>query len=185
LKTASALKDQNNIVVDQDLSRLRRWAVLLGTAGFIFALDQLAKAWVVAHLDLGESRALLSDFLGITYTTNRGAAFSFLPQAGNVFLAIQLIFVVGALIYYPRLVGPRWLDRIGLGLVIGGAAGNALDRIRLGYVVDFVHIEIESVISNVSNFADHAIVLGVILLVMSEWWRGRKNALNDESAAND
>jgi signal peptidase II len=67
------------------------------------------------------------------------------------------------------MTGLRWVERFALGLVLGGAMGNALDRIRLGYVVDFVDIQIGSMFSNVSNFADHAIVLGAILLLIVQW----------------
>jgi signal peptidase II len=149
--------------------RRLQWAVLLGSAGIIVALDQLAKAWVMAHFSLGESRPLLGDLLAITRITNRGAAFSLLPQASDLFLLIKLVFIVGVLIYYPRMTGLRWVERFALGLVLGGAMGNALDRIRLGYVVDFVDIQIGSMFSNVSNFADHAIVLGAILLLIVQW----------------
>jgi signal peptidase II len=162
------------------------WAVLLGPAAVVFAIDQLSKAWVMANLAIGETITPipgLADFFAITRSANRGAAFSFLPQAGDLFLIIALVMIAGILIFYRRMQTSRWIERIALGLLLGGVMGNALDRIRLGYVVDFVHLQIKGVISNVSNLADHAIVLGIGILFLVQWLSSRRQTQEKAAAA--
>jgi signal peptidase II len=146
--------------------------VLLTSALTVFAIDQGAKAWVTSHLNYGETWIpipALQDFLTITRSSNKGAAFSLLPQAGDLFLLVALGMIVAILLFYRRMPEGHWLDRIALGLLLGGVAGNAMDRIRLGSVVDFVHIQLRPFISNVSNFADHAIVIGIAILFITQW----------------
>jgi signal peptidase II len=153
-----------------------RWGVLLGSAALVFAIDQITKAWVTSNLQIGETVApipAIADFFAITRSANRGAAFSLLPQAGDLFLIIALVMIVGILVFYRRMAQGRWLERIALGLLLGGVTGNALDRIRLNYVVDFVHLQIRPFISNVSNLADHAIVVGMGILFVTQWLAGR------------
>jgi signal peptidase II len=74
-----------------------------------------------------------------------------------------------------------------MGLICGGALGNVLDRLQHGFVVDFIHYQIPGVISNVSNLADHAIVLGVILIYVDSWLMDRKGkpAADAEALALD
>ncbi len=152
--------------------KLLRWLALLGSAAAVFVLDQTAKAWVTANMAPGETLApipAIADFVAITRSANRGAAFSLLPQAGDIFLIIALAMIVGIFFFYRKMPGGRWIERIALGLLLGGVASNALDRIRLGYVVDFVHLQLRPLISNVSNFGDHAIVLGIGILFITQW----------------
>jgi signal peptidase II len=151
---------------------ITRWIVLLGTAATVLSVDQVTKTFVESHLAFGEQWEpipFIADFFSITRSANTGAAFSLLPQLGDVFLIISMTMMIGILIFYQRMRGARWLERIALGLVLGGAAGNALDRIRLGYVVDFVHIQLRPIISNISNLADHAIVTGILILFVMQW----------------
>jgi signal peptidase II len=153
------------------------WLVLLGSASVVFAFDQSTKAWVTANLAFGESITpipALADFFAITRSANRGAAFSILPQAGDLFLIIALVMIVGVLLFYRRIPDGHWLERIALGLVLGGVSGNAIDRIRFGYVVDFVHLQLQPLISNVSNPADHAVVFGMIMLFLTQWFGERE-----------
>ncbi|MBO9310417.1 MAG: signal peptidase II [Chloroflexi bacterium] len=151
------------------------WAALLLPALVILALDQAAKHWIRANLALGEVLspiAPLRDVFGITFSSNTGAAFSILPQAGDLFLLIAIAMIVGILLFYRRMAGERWLARFALGLVLGGTCGNAVDRLTLGYVVDWFLVRIPNVLANVSNFADHAIVIGMGLLFLLSW-RGK------------
>jgi signal peptidase II len=155
-------------------SGVARWLLLLIPAAAIFALDQVSKAWMLNNLAMGQSIrpvAWLGDVLNFTLSANTGAAFSMLPQLGDIFLLIALAMIVGIFVFYRRLPAGHFLDRIALGLLLGGVCGNALDRLRHGFVVDFFHVTIPSVISNVSNFADHAIVLGIIVLFILQWRR--------------
>ncbi len=151
---------------------MKVWAALLLPALVVLTLDQAAKHWVRANLALGEVLspiAPLRDVFGITFSQNTGAAFSILPQAGDLFLIIAIAMIVGILLFYRRMAGERRLTRFALGLVLGGTCGNAVDRLTLGYVVDWFLVRIPNVLANVSNFADHAIVIGIGLLFLLSW----------------
>jgi len=161
-----------------------RWVVLIGAAAVVLILDQSTKALVTASLAIGETWIpipALSDFFAITRSANTGAALGILPQGGNLFLLIAAAMSIGIVIFYPRMEGRRWLERIALGILLGGALGNAVDRVRLGYVVDFVHLQLKPLISNVSNIADHAIVVAVVIMLVTQWWEGRTAAQSAHS----
>lgn len=150
----------------------RRWLELVGLVSAVLLADQLSKQMVVSTLRLGESRQpipALSPFFQITRSHNTGSAFGFLPQAGDVFLVVAVVVVVALIVFYPRIPANAWATRLATGLICGGALGNALDRLEYGYVVDFIHYQIPGVISNVSNLADHALVLGVLILFAASW----------------
>jgi signal peptidase II len=167
------------IAPPQTASLLARWLWLLLPAVAIFALDQAAKAWMLANVAMGQSITpipMLQGYLAFTLSANTGAAFSLLPQLGDVFLLIALAMIIGILIFYRRIPAGHTLERIALGLLLGGVCGNALDRLRFGYVVDFFHVTLPSVISNVSNFADHAIVVGIVVLFIIQWRRGDQDS---------
>ncbi len=158
----------------------RRWLFLVLIAGAVVLIDQLAKALIIANLYPGETITpipALSAVFRLTYSQNTGAAFGFLPQAGDLFLLMAVIICATLFIFYPRIPGNAWLTRFGVALVVGGAIGNALDRLMHGAVTDFVHLTIPGLLSNVSNLADHAIVLGVILILVDSWFvQGRQKA---------
>jgi len=163
--------------------------VLLGSALVILLIDQVSKAWVTSHLAVGETYApipAIADFVAILRSSNSGAAFSLLPQAGDLFLIVALAMIVGIIVLYPRLPAGHWWERVALGLLLGGVSGNALDRIRLNYVVDFVRLQFRPYISNVSNFADHAIVIGIVILLIVQWSDGKTKQPepDDKSEAN-
>lgn len=144
----------------------RHWLQLSVIAGSVLLADQASKALVIARLLPGQSVAVLEPVLRITYSQNRGAAFGILPVAADLFLLIAFVFVLVLLRMYPRLAAAGRHSRIACGLICGGALGNAADRLQHGLVVDFIHYQIPGVISNVSNLADHAIVLGALLLLL-------------------
>ncbi len=155
---------------------MRRWLFLVAVMGAVVAVDQVTKGWVIDSLRMGESRQpipALSQFFQITRSENRGSAFGFLPQAGDIFLVIAVVVVTAMLVFYGRLPDHANLTRLAIGLICGGALGNAIDRLQHGAVVDFIHYQIPGVISNVSNLADHAIVLGVFPIFIDSW-RGER-----------
>jgi signal peptidase II len=130
-------------------------------------LDQLSKYLVATSLPLGGA---WSPFPGdhplfqIVYTYNTGVAFGLFKDLGPVFIVIALI-VVGVIVVYARkLRNDQWLTCLALGLMLGGALGNVIDRIRLGHVIDFIDVGIGATRWYTSNLADVSIVLGVILL---------------------
>lgn len=150
----------------------RNWIMLIITVASVLLIDQITKQLVLNTLMLNDPHQpipFLAPFFQLTRSENNGAAFGFLPQAGDVFLVIAVIVVAAMFYYYPRIEPQAHLTRFAIGLICGGALGNALDRLQHGYVVDFIHYQIPRLISNVSNLADHAIVLGVILIFIDSW----------------
>ncbi|MCI0712725.1 MAG: signal peptidase II [Chloroflexi bacterium] len=149
------------------------WAILLGVALLTIILDQITKWIVVQSLDYSETWepiAALSGIFDITYTRNTGAAFGMAREFGGIFLIIA-IAVVGAILYYYRtLPEGNVLMRIALGLQMGGAVGNAVDRVTRGFVVDFFHLHGWPIF----NIADSAIVVGVVVLIITMWWYERQ-----------
>ena len=156
---------------------MRKWIILVCTLILAAALDQAAKTWALANMLLYESVQpipALAPFFQLTRSRNTGAAFGILPMAGDVFLVLALV-IVGALLWHLRsLPAAARLAPFANGLVIGGAIGNILDRLLRGHVIDFIHYQIPNLISNVSNLADHAIVLGVLLIIAESFWRDRE-----------
>jgi signal peptidase II len=146
---------------------LRRWLLLIIIVGTVLAIDQLSKWLIINTLEFHQSIPLLPPFVYLVYSANTGAAFGFLPDAGTLFLILAFVIVIYMLFTYPSITST--VTRVAMGLVVGGALGNAVDRINHGYVVDWVHLSIPNIISNVSNFADHAIVIGVITFAIQTW----------------
>lgn len=137
---------------------------LLAVAGTVILADQAVKWLIVRWLgpDADEHRMeFLGRVLAFQYVENTGAAFGVLEGQGPLLTAVAAVVVAGLLGYYLRSGRMSALLTTSLGLVAGGAAGNVIDRIRLGYVVDFVAIGIWPKF----NVADSAVTVGVILLV--------------------
>jgi signal peptidase II len=150
--------------------------VLLGVAVLVLVLDQLTKAWVFTSLPEGGWWSPLPGLwrvFRITHITNSGAAFGIFPNQGNFFIVIAVVVALAIVLYYRYLPTGNWLVRLSLGLQLGGAIGNLLDRIRYGHVVDFVDIGFWPIF----NIADLAIVSGVGILAYCLW--------RDDRAAHD
>lgn len=154
-------------------SHFLHWSLLFGIALGIILLDQLTKSLVVANLSLYERWIpidALSRFFSITYTRNTGMAFGFFQSGSLFFLALAVIASVAIIYYYRQIPTSAWLVRIALGLQLGGAVGNAIDRLFRGYVVDFIHLYYEPHFDwPIFNIADSCIVVGVLLLVVILW----------------
>lgn len=144
----------------------------------VIALDQWSKAWVVRHVTFHAARPILP-VLDLTLAYNTGAAFSFLAdQSGwQRWLLTALALVVAVLIigYLGRLQARRQgLLCAALALILGGALGNLIDRLRLGYVVDFISAHWHGHYFPAFNVADSSITIGAILLLIDLWLEGRK-----------
>ncbi|MER3457668.1 MAG: signal peptidase II [Chloroflexota bacterium] len=146
-------------------------AGLLLVAAITLLLDQATKALVVRFLSPAQTwnfSPLLARWVSITYVTNTGAAFGLFPDQGFFFIIVALVVVAVIILYYRRLPAGQWLIRLALGLQLGGALGNLLDRLRYGYVVDFVDLNFWPLKEwPVFNVADASIVLGVVLLALT------------------
>jgi signal peptidase II len=151
----------------------KRWLWVLILIALVVFIDFMSKQSVRDNLALGETREpvpLIAPYFQITLSYNTGAAFGMLPDAGNIFLIVAVVVVIGMLFFYNRIPDNGTLTRIGIGLIVGGALGNAIDRIQHGHVIDFIHYALPQLnLSNVSNLADHAIVLGVLLVLIDSW----------------
>ena len=150
---------------------MRRLASWYAWALLVVLLDQLTKYWVSASFGYGEARAY-SGFFNLVLTYNRGAAFSFLASAAGwqrgLFIAIALAAIVLISVLLARHAGER-LFCVALTLILGGAMGNVLDRIVLGYVVDFLDFHIAGWHWPAFNLADSAITVGAALLIVDSF----------------
>ena len=165
-----------SLVARRMRTKLKQWALLLACAVLVLVVDQLSKAGVVASLGLYEQWApipALESLFTFTLTHNTGGAFSILPQAGSLLKLIGFVMVAVILYYAVKLPNGEWAQRAALGILLGGALGNLVDRLRLGYVVDFLHVHGLPVF----NVADVGIVGGVGLLLLLTWWQARQAAL--------
>lgn len=137
--------------------------LLSGIALTIFVVDQVSKYLVLRNLELNASWnpiPALRPFVSITHVTNTGAAFGMFPDQSTLFVIIAILVIVGIMVYYRYLPADRFLVRASLGLQLGGAIGNLVDRLHYGHVVDFIDFKIWPVF----NVADSAIVVGVLVL---------------------
>lgn len=138
-------------------------------------IDQLSKIIVVNNLTNNKSIEVIKSFFYLTYTNNKGAAFSILTGRRILLILVALI-VIGVLIYYVRknkIEGK--VNKIALSLVIGGSIGNLIDRILRGAVVDFIDIKIFGYNFPIFNLADTFIVIGVFLLIIEMFRKEHKN----------
>lgn len=147
--------------------------ILPAVAGTILALDQLSKSWVVAHMSLGESREVaswLAPLFSLTYVTNTGIGFGLFQGMGDVLLIGVLIAIGAIFLYYRHLPSGPIPLYIALGLQMGGALGNLVDRLARGAVVDFIDLNFWPLHHwPIFNLADASIVSGVVLLLLVMW----------------
>ncbi len=143
----------------------RAWLVLL-VAGIVIALDQWTKELVRRSIPDYTSVIpipALGEYFIFEHVHNYGAAFGILQNMGNLFIIVAIVVVVGILAYVRYLPTEGWPVRLLLGLMLGGAVGNVIDRITQGYVTDFIKMGIPGVYYWPNyNIADSAIVIGVI-----------------------
>jgi signal peptidase II len=144
-------------------NRFREKIILPAVAFLILVADQISKHLVQSNLGPGQSWnpvASLTPWVSITHVTNTGAAFGLFQDQGSLFVVIAVVVVAAIILYYRHLPAGQWWIKTSLGLQLGGALGNLLDRLRLGYVVDFIDFKIWPVF----NVADSSIVIGVAIL---------------------
>ncbi len=170
-----------------------KYLILASIAGAIVTADQATKMWIHTHLQESESLPVMSNFFNLTHVHNLGAAFGFLSGSHPEFRQLFFLAIppIALLIIVMILRGVRETDRwtiAALSSVFGGAIGNYVDRLRYGYVIDFLDF---TVVYNSSanppgrfvypsfNIADIAIVCGVAVLLFLEFTRSgtRQNAV--------
>ncbi len=148
------------------LSRAQFW--LFSTALVITALDQVVKRVVVNAMEMGQSIDVVGSFVRLSRTSNTGGAFGMLRGRGNWFITVSIVAVLAIAVLSRQIVrGGRRVERLAFGLILGGALGNLIDRIRLGAVIDFLDIGGSGYRWPAFNVADSAITIGVTLLAIS------------------
>jgi signal peptidase II len=152
-----------------------RWIAFAAIALGVLVIDQASKAWVTGSLDIGEGVELLGEWLRVVHWRNSGALFGLLPQSAPIFAVVSL-GVVALIVLYHRRAGRGYLTTVALALLLGGAIGNLIDRLRFGSVVDFVDMGIGQWRFYTYNAADAAITTAILLLIamavvprLAEW----------------
>jgi signal peptidase II len=143
-------------------------------AFFVVLVDQVSKYMVMTGLDMGQSQDLvpwLAPIFRLTYVANTGVAFGLLPELSRLYAAVPAIAAVAILVYGWSLPSDQFLMRVVLGLPLGGAIGNLVDRVRQGFVVDFIDLSFWPLREwPVFNLADSSILAGVVLLGLLMLW---------------
>jgi signal peptidase II len=141
------------------------WLLFLGLALAVVAVDQLSKAWLVATVQPGESLSVVGDLVRLIHTRNSGGLFGLFRDSAAIF-AIASVGVIGLIVVYHARSRASVLLSVALGLLLGGAIGNLVDRVRFGYVIDFVDAGIGDLRFYTFNAADSAISTAIVLLIV-------------------
>ncbi len=139
-------------------------------AVLVVVMDQLSKLWIMKAFVLYQSREIIPDFFNLVYVVNTGAAFSFLADVNSpwrhyFFVGFAIIAVIGLSWLVHNLREDSIYYRMSLGLIVGGALGNLIDRIAYGHVVDFLDFYVKNYHWPAFNIADSAICVGVGLYI--------------------
>jgi signal peptidase II len=158
--------------------RRRRWASFLGLAGAVVLLDQISKTWVDSSFELasraipagepGGPTEIIGEYVRVAKTYNDGAIFGFLDASAMLMAALSVLVIIGITWYqwrYAAGLGP--LVTIGLGLLLGGAVGNLIDRVRFGHVIDFVDMGFGDTRWYAWNISDAAVFIGIVTLFIA------------------
>jgi len=142
----------------------------------VFALDRVTKAWVSENIPLGTARPVVGDYVRIVHAQNTGAAFGLLPERTTLLSVLSVLAVLAIVYYYRQIASASWLVSATLGMQLGGAFGNLLDRVTQGYVVDFVDVGVGEVRFWAFNVADSSIVVGIFVVTFALWYEERRVA---------
>jgi signal peptidase II len=149
----------------------------LALSAAVVALDQLAKFLIERHLALFESVSVLP-VLEITRLHNTGAAFSFLADEAGwqrwLFTALAIVVSIVLALWLRRIPASARVLATAVALILGGAVGNVIDRVRLGHVIDFIYAHWDRHYFPAFNVADSAICVGAGLLLLDTWLSGRR-----------
>ncbi len=157
---------------------VRNILILLAVAVFVVLADQATKHLVVTRAAEGQSWDVapwLAPIFRITFITNTGVAFGLFPGGGSFFAVVSATVVVILFVYYWQLPSDQLVMRVVLALSMGGALSNLIDRLRRGFVVDFIDLNFWPLRGwPIFNLADSSIVAGVTLLTLLMLWEERR-----------
>lgn len=152
----------------------------LAIAGGVFMIDQVTKAWAARVIRLEGDRAIIPGFLNFAYAQNPGVAFSMFDDHGETgrWALSAVALVAATLVVYFFWRTPRTDDRVlgALALLLAGIVGNVVDRLRLGFVIDFIDVQFGSWHYPTFNVADAAICIGAGLLVIDMFFSKRSQS---------
>lgn len=146
-----------------------KYIILLALTPLILVIDQLTKLYIDGSMKLYQSIPVIDGLFSITYLRNRGAAFSFLSDASwrlPFFILATIIAVIAILVAFNKLRDEQRFAAVSLTLILSGAVGNLIDRVRMGEVIDFLDVYWRSHHWPAFNVADSAICIGVGLLAL-------------------
>ncbi len=150
-----------------------RWPLFLAVAATVLILDQVTKAWLISVLPAeGQRVQVVGDLVRLVNSRNSGALFGLFQDQALLFGLVS-IGVVGLIVWYHGSAGRNRVLSVALGLLLGGALGNMVDRMRLGYVLDFVDMGLGDLRFYTFNVADSAITCSILLLLASALLPGR------------
>lgn len=150
----------------------------------VVMLDQLTKLWVrVSYIYGGEPQAVIPGFFNLVYVRNEGAAWGMLGGQQLLLVLLSVAVLILLTVYHRKLLNPTLDHRIALGLLVGGICGNLIDRVRVGWVTDFLDFYLGSYHWPSFNVADSAICVAVGIYLLSSLWHSRHPLKNpvDES----
>lgn len=152
----------------------RRWVVFGVIAAAVVIADQLSKVWIRSQLVYGDRPTeVVGNFVRFVFSQNRGGIFGLFGDSA-VILAVSSLIVIGLIVVYEWREGSHsWLLTVALGLLLGGAIGNLIDRILYGYVTDFIDVGIGDSRFYTFNVADSAISVALFLLIVVALFRER------------
>ncbi|GMA54479.1 lipoprotein signal peptidase [Alicyclobacillus contaminans] len=168
---------------------IKKWgekllAIIFLLSALVIGVDQWVKFWIVTNFEIGETQPLLNHLFSLTYVQNQGAAWNIL-EGQMTFLTLITVIAITVVTYLMfRYRKESKFLTIGLALVLAGAVGNFIDRIRLGYVVDM--IQADFIQFPIFNIADSSLVIGVILIFIYTIFEDRlKGRRHDRETGND
>ncbi|HNX53845.1 MAG TPA: signal peptidase II [Pontiellaceae bacterium] len=149
----------------------------------VVLLDQLTKLWVRGSCIYGgEPQSVIPGFFNLVYVRNEGAAWGMFGGQMPVLIILSITVLVLLAVYHRKVLNPTLDHRIALGLMVGGICGNLIDRVRVGWVTDFLDFYLGSYHWPSFNVADSAICIAVGIYLLSSFWHARhplKNAANE------
>jgi signal peptidase II len=156
---------------------MKKYRIFTFTAGISLLLDQWSKIYIDNHFELSQSKRIITNFFHLTYVRNPGAAFGiFADNAIRVpfFITISSVATLAILWYVRRITKEKHWQLLALGLILSGALGNLIDRIRLGEVIDFIDVHWYNYHWPAFNIADSAICVGVTIMLICSWHEERQ-----------
>lgn len=164
---------------------LRSYALLTLISGLVISIDQYTKYLVRINLELWTDRWMpitwLEPYFRILHIPNKGSAFGLFQGAENIFKFLPIVVAIIIIVYYPQIPKTDWSLRLALGLQLGGALGNWIDRMTVGYVVDFISVGNFPVF----NVADSCITIGVGVLLLGVILQERQERKQKEAVTPD